>query len=150
MKHDLAGVVGDGLALDIELPPQIGFGAWKAGFEQFHHVAPRPWSIGGERIAFDFLEEGIDQQHFLLGMDCDHFRRVAQFPTKAVGFGKPDVTRGRERLGKRFEDAGLEEIGGPGLDVGLFGEPGGDERIGLRDRRGGLGAGDAQREKDGK
>src|SRR4051812_2552992 len=69
---------------------------------------------------------------------------MAKLPTKAIWLGKPYMTAGGQRLSEGFEGTGLKEIGGPGLDIGLRGEPGGERGGAGRGGIGGTGNGNSK------
>ena len=136
MQPQLASLVGHSFRQDVETGFHFCLAARETGFEESESVAPLTGLIADERKTLDSFEQRINDKHFAGGADRDGARRLSKLPPKAAGLGEPDVPRSRKRLSERFQSASLEEIGGPGLDVGLFGEPCRNERVGLRRRFG--------------
>ena len=62
----------------------------------------------------------------------DGLRRPARFPAKFVRRGKPQVAGGDQRLHEGLQGARLDEIRGNGVNVGLGGEPGIENGVGVR------------------
>ena len=134
LEFEENGRVGFGRAQNFELIFEIGAGTGEAGLEQGEGVLPFVAAGIFEIIFLGALKVGIEDEHGV-GVANGDGLVFAEFPTEILRGGEPDLAGGDERLGKGFEVASLDEFGGPGLDVGLVGEPAGDDAGGV----GGLG-----------
>jgi hypothetical protein len=161
---------GDGLEEDVmlvgagfdieeaESGDQFGCAAGESGFDQGEGIAPGPVGRVLQGESFHPIQARVDDEHAVGLTDGDRLRRIAKFPTEPVRGGEPDAAGGGEGLDEGLEGAGLDDIGGPGLEVGLGTEPSVDDRVvigrrrwgrvGERDREGeGEGEGNRQRER---
>lgn len=117
-------------AEETESGGQFGGTAGESGFDQGEGIAPRSVGIVVQGELFHPIQARVDDEHAVGLTDGDRLRRIAEFPTKLVRGGEPDATGGGEGLDEGLEGAGLDDIGGPSMEVGLGIEPSVDDRVG--------------------
>ena len=129
-KGDAKSVVGGGGGEEFEALVEFGAVAGEAGFDEGEGVLPGAGACAGQGVEFGAVQSGIKENEAVLLADGDGARGIAEFPAEVVGDLEPDAAGGGDRLGEGLEGARLDHAGGPGLDVGPGGEPGGKEVIG--------------------
>src|SRR6266568_4254008 len=132
LQHQFANVVRRGLRKYFETAFEFRPAARETCFEQRQRLLPFSHRFAGERVPLGAFELRINHQHLRRLPHGNGFWRRANLPAEAVRRGEPDASARDERLGQRFEVAGLGNLGRPGLDVRLRVEPGGEQGLGRR------------------
>lgn len=146
LQREMVGAVGFGEREDMVFGIEFIAAAREAGIQEREGGAKLGRGIVAHRIEFGAFKVGIDDIHLVVMADGHGLGRVAEFPAEIVGHGKRDVAVADEGLGQGFERAGLDEVGGPGLDFLLGGEPGVEDGIGIGGAEGLEGEKDGQEE----
>jgi len=123
LQRDLPVGVGLYDGEDAELGFHDGAAFGKAGVQEGQHVAPLPRLGAGERVFLNALESRVDDEQGVGLAQGDGLGGLADFPAEAVGHGNPYLAGGNQWLGEDLQRAGLNDLRGEGVEVGLGGEP---------------------------
>lgn len=131
LKMDEMGMLGGVDGEESESGFEFCLAARKPGFDQGQSVAPGSTATIVDRVLFSAFQTGIEDPHLIGLPDRDGLRRIAKLPSEQVGSGEPDTPSGGDGVGEGLEGTGLDDVSGPGVEVGLGPEPGSDDVVGL-------------------